>query len=111
MTKPVICQNCHAEMEPGKKTRTRVMEYTEYTCPNCGSVWSEPKPLRGHAPRSAVIVETEADAERLADELLEELVVEEAEPIPKPKRKRKAAKSDESLVAEEAIESEDSDGG
>jgi hypothetical protein len=90
---PVICQTCHAEMEPGRKVRSRVMEWTEYICPNGCAPWSDPRPLRGHAPRAVVPrtrvkakveakVEAKAkvEAEVFADELLEEVVIEEAEP-------------------------------
>ena len=58
----VICQNCHTEMAPGRKTRSRVMEWAEYTCPNCGSIWSEGKPLPGHEPKLAQVAEAEAAA-------------------------------------------------
>ena len=60
MTKTITCQNCHAEMEAGKKTHSRVMEWTEYTCPNCGAVWSDGKPLPGHEPAYPVLAEAEA---------------------------------------------------
>ena len=76
MTEPVICPNCHTEMEPGGVTKSKVMEYTEYTCPNGCSPWSEGKPLPGHEPRP-VVPRVKAEAERLADDLLEELVKDE----------------------------------
>lgn len=102
---PVICQNCHTEMTPGKKTRSKVMEWTEYTCPSCGSVWSEGKPLPGHEPTYIV-----PKVKMMGPEVVEGAApVPEPEPRPEPKprskRKAKVAK-----VAEEVIESEGGDG-
>jgi len=126
---PVICQNCHTEMTPGTKTRSKVMEWTEYTCPDCGSIWSDGKPLPGHEPKYAepkvlavepeeMDAEIEARADYIKDVVLaeaipgvipevtlDEPVVGEAkaEPEPKPrsKRKRRAKVADEGVVGDE----------
>lgn len=80
MAKPVICQNCHTEMEPGKKTRSRVMEWTEYTCPNCGSVWSEGEPLPGHEPKP-VMPKVRVEVKTVEDTLDEPVIGEDEEAV------------------------------
>ena len=84
----MICQNCHTVMTPGKKTRSKVMEWTEYTCPECGSVWSDGQPLPGHEPvyhvPKAIEVEVTGPAKKKAKKkvptaaAVEEVEVEES---------------------------------
>lgn len=58
MTQPINCQNCHAEMEPGNQTKSRAMQWTEYTCPECGLFCV----VGIREPKAAVVVEAETDA-------------------------------------------------
>ena len=114
MTKqPVICQNCHAEMTPGKKTRSKVMEWTEYICPNGCSPWSGGKPLPGHEPVYAVPKVGVVGPEVIPEVTLDEPVIGEAEVVPEPKPKSKPKrkrKSKAAKAADKVIESEGEDG-
>ncbi len=80
----VKCQNCHSEMTAGRVTKSKVMEYTEYLCPNNCSPWSEAKPLPGHEP-TYIVPRVKA--------------VIEIEVAPEPKKKRRVK------AAGEAVES------
>jgi len=73
MTKTITCMNCHAEMKATDKvTRSQVMKFTIYECPNGCNPFSHAEPLPGHEPVYHVPVEVEPEL--------------------KPKRKRKAVK-------------------
>lgn len=50
--KVVLCPGCNAEMKKGKVTKSQVMKYTEYICPNGCMVDSVAEPLPGHEPMS-----------------------------------------------------------
>lgn len=61
----MICPNCGSEdMVAGKVTQTKVMQYTEWHCPNGCNVWSEPTPLPGHEP---VCIEAETEEKEVVD--------------------------------------------
>lgn len=75
---PMICQNCGAEMEPGRQTRSRYTVWTEYICPN-GCPSQEVGRPRGYKPKP-VVPKTKTDAESFADDLLAELVGNEEMP-------------------------------
>jgi len=84
MTKTVTCMNCHTEMKATNKvTKSQVMKFTIYECPNGCNPFSHAEPLPGHEPVYHVPVE--------------------AVPKLKPKRKSRVAKAtDESDLETEA---------